>query len=84
MSKRKGLLVAMLMVMGFWGYVHLVGGIIRAIHYHQLSQANAYNLVRINGLLGHAGQTWWGFTLGWLVFIAGIGAVYSYIIRPRH
>lgn len=73
----------MLVVMGFWGYVHLIGGIIRAIHYRQLSQINPYNLTRINGPLGHAGQTWWGFTLGWLIFIAGVIAVYRYVNRPK-
>lgn len=83
MTKRKTLLIAMLVVMGFWGYVHLVGAIIRAVHYHQLGQVNPYNLTRINGLLGHAGQTWWGFCLGWLVFLGGVATVYRYISRPR-
>lgn len=81
--KLRNILVAMFLVMGFWGYVHLIGAIIRAFHYHQLAQVNPYNLTRINNLLGHAGTTWWGFVLGWCVFVAGIAGLSWYLSRRR-
>ena len=81
MHNKQKVLIAFLVTMGFWGYVHLIGGIARAVHYHELSQVNPYNLTRLNALTGHAGTTWWGFMLGWLVFLAGVIGVLIYLNR---
>lgn len=81
MTRGRSVLIAAFLVMGFWGYVHLVGGIIRAIHYRQWEQVNPYFLTRINGPLGHFGRSWWGALVGWLIFVTLIAWLSSYLYR---